>query len=158
MGHRTDEEYRRLLVVLTAHIRRHPLSQLQLGRNMGVSKSYLPKLLAGKVNPTFRKLLKILDAVNLSFSELATKSEVNDAESLLEAFLPPGLSDPPVIVRLKRKARWLVGQSNVPTSTASGLVAAHLGTIEEADELRYKMPWIAACQVLSLAENVWHPH
>ncbi len=154
MGNRANEEYLRVLDALRAHIRRHPLSVRELGHRMGVSRSYLPKLLAGKMNPSFKQLLEILGTINLSFSELATKSEGGDVEGFLEALLPQGSQDPPVILNLKKVARELVGRIRGHCTGLGIAVGAHLNVIKEADELRYSTPWPAARQALVVAQNV----
>ncbi len=149
MGNRANEEYLRVLDALRAHIRRHPLSVRELGHRMGVSRSYLPKLLAGKMNPSFKQLLEILGTINLSFSELANRCAGGGVEGYLEALLPPGMSDPPEISDLKGVAHRLVSRPG-DTGFAES-VTGHLSVIKEADELRHSKPWPAARQALAVA-------
>ena len=57
------------------------LSQEALAHRAGLDRTYLSGIERGERNPSLESLLKIMDALELPLSELATRAEQVDASS-----------------------------------------------------------------------------
>ncbi|MCP3978766.1 MAG: helix-turn-helix transcriptional regulator [bacterium] len=111
---------------------RRGLSQATVARRSGVAPSYISRIENGRVQPSFRTVQRVADAVRVSVGELVSESETRDhapgagcpvtpsGGCLLDLLRPQQEVDrgsgadvfsPRQVRLLRRLARWLVGAS-----------------------------------------------
>ncbi len=146
-------DYQQLLTTLRVHVRRHPRSLQAIERQLGWSRSYLSRKLAGAISLSTEQLLKILKIVDLNLSELEAKASWVDVEGLLEGLLPEGSRNPAPIVELRRVARKLT-ERDCTSEQLRGPAGSLIEVLHRIDRQRYRDPWASAGQAFALAVKV----